>query len=341
MPVAAIAACVGGVLIWTMAVHDPYWRLFQTASLPAPDYESPAEIEAALAAATVLARLPDSTAVRPDAGVAPEPQGAPVALAPRSAEPVIAVPMPLSLDQPTELAGDPGAVPRDPDSIRPVALAPAPLPQPEPARTGAPVIAALAPVSVATSPAPLWVAADEASEDVLALTPPQRSNVQRRLALAGFDPKGFDGVFGPRTRQAIADFQAAWGFPATGYLDSAAHAELRARTEEAYAALETRAAREPRAAPKLAPVARERQLAANDADGCTRDAAGRIVERQSFGCDLKGLAEKVISLGRNKLAHEEATEETAGEAGGEAVAEPNGMAVAAGTRPAVSSGVDR
>jgi hypothetical protein len=299
-----------------MAAHDPYWRLFETSSLPAPDYESPAEIEAALASAAVVRRAPDSAAVRPDVpGVGnTDSSGPAVALAPRPADPLIAVPAGISLDgslQSEDMLArqEAPSVRGAPVSATPaVALAPPPLFQPEALPTDATVVASSAapePVSVADAPAPLWVAADEASEEVLALTRAQRADVQRRLALAGFDPSGFDGVFGPRTREAIADFQAAWGFPETGYLDSSVHADLRARTEEAYAALAARAATEPRAAPKLAPVARERQLAANDVGGCARDAQGRIIERQNFGCDLKGLAEKVVSLGRNKLPHEE------------------------------------
>lgn len=311
LPVAATAVCIGGILVWTMAAHDPYWRLFETSSLPAPAYESPEEIRVALATAAVVAPNPDSAAIRPNAAStgAADSAGPPVALLPRPAEPLIAVPVAVAPDLPSESPGlAPEATP-DPSGPAPViALAPPPLLLPEPLRAQEPAVAAgtaPAPVSAAEAPSPLWIAADEASEEVLALTRAQRADVQRRLALAGFDPRGFDGVFGPRTRQAIADFQAAWGFPATGYLDSAAHADLEARTDEAYAALASRAASEPSAAPALAPVARERQVAANETGGCARDDRGRIIERQSFGCDLKGLAEQVVSLGRNKLAHEE------------------------------------
>ena len=323
LPGAVVAACVGGVLVWTMAAHDPYWRLFEADSLPAPDYESPAEIEAALAAAVVVARPADSSAMRPKIPAEPKAgsSGPAMALAPRAADPLIAVPVSLAGSPDSEVASGtvptrqeetpaPGAEPAP--SAPTIALAPPPLFQPDVGAGALPESSVLDPVSLAAAPSPLWVAADEASENVLALTRAQRADVQRRLALAGFDPQGFDGVFGPRTRQAISDFQAAWGFPESGYLDSAVHADLQARTEEAYAALASRAATEPRAAPKLAPVAREREFAANDSGGCTRGADGQIIERQSFGCDLKGLAEKVVSLGRTKLAHEEADTFAAG-----------------------------
>lgn len=303
---------VGGVLVWSMAAHDPYWRLYETASVPAPAYESPAEIEAALASVDVAASAPDSVAVRPETSGRERDGQVPAGLTPRRADPLIAVPLALLPLAPGEAMADRGDVRAggetggEPAAPMPGLLLAAPeLPEPRLSATG-PIVAASAPapVGVPAPPAPLWIAADEASEEALGLARAERANVQRRLALAGFDPHGFDGVFGPRSRAAIADFQEAWGFPSTGYLDASVYAELEARTDEAYAALKNRAAgAEPPAAPKLAPVARERQLATKD--GCARDAQGRIIASRSFGCDLKGLAEEVVSLGRNKLAHEE------------------------------------
>ena len=38
-----------------------------------------------------------------------------------------------------------------------------------------------------------------------------RAEIQRRLNVLGFDAGYPDGVFGPRTRRAIARFQEAWG----------------------------------------------------------------------------------------------------------------------------------
>jgi hypothetical protein len=38
-----------------------------------------------------------------------------------------------------------------------------------------------------------------------------RQEIQRRLGLLGFNPGPADGVFGPRTRQAIAEFQTSIG----------------------------------------------------------------------------------------------------------------------------------
>lgn len=322
----AATAMVGGLLVWTMAANDPYWRLFETPSMPAPAYETEAEVEAALASVTVDAPHPDSAAVRPDAADAARPGRPPepplALLAPRPADAMIAVPAAFA-----PAADRPDAVPAAPGTGVALALAPEPAaagagpavpPAPLPlavtlhipeadATAAAAELAALAPVAVPDAPEPLRIRADETSEQALALARAERVRIQRRLSLAGFDPRGFDGIFGPRTRQAIADFQLASGFPATGYLDGSVLADLSARTDEAYAAYAARAARTARSAPKRAPVAEQRRLAeATGSGGCVRDAAGRIIPRQSLGCDLKGFAEKTVSLGRDRLAFEEA-----------------------------------
>ncbi|MDX3925280.1 MAG: peptidoglycan-binding domain-containing protein [Shinella sp.] len=50
------------------------------------------------------------------------------------------------------------------------------------------------------------------------LTPRQHVQVQRWLTLLGFDTYGVDGVFGPRTRDAIAGWQRSNGYRGDGYL---------------------------------------------------------------------------------------------------------------------------
>jgi hypothetical protein len=47
------------------------------------------------------------------------------------------------------------------------------------------------------------------------------AEVQDALDDAGFDPGPVDGVIGARTRDAIADYQAAYGLPVTGRIDNA------------------------------------------------------------------------------------------------------------------------
>ena len=56
-----------------------------------------------------------------------------------------------------------------------------------------------------------------AAQDV-SLTREQRIRVQRGLAALGFDAGPVDGMFGPRTRSAIWEWQQAKGLEATGYL---------------------------------------------------------------------------------------------------------------------------
>lgn len=58
----------------------------------------------------------------------------------------------------------------------------------------------------------------QAAEDALGLSGEQRLQIQEILAAEGFDPGGAGGAFGPRTRAAIREWQAAAGAQATGYL---------------------------------------------------------------------------------------------------------------------------
>ena len=46
------------------------------------------------------------------------------------------------------------------------------------------------------------------------------AQVQSRLAREGYDPGPIDGVIGPQTRDAIADFQSDHGLPVTGRIDN-------------------------------------------------------------------------------------------------------------------------
>jgi hypothetical protein len=187
-----------------------------------------------------------------------------------------------------------------------VALAPTPLPVPMTLRDrveGAATLPTsgdtLDPFFAPAPPAQPGIVAFKSNEDALALTRSQRIEVQRRLALAGFNPRGIDGVFGLRTRGAITDFQTAWGFPATGYLEPSLLDDLTKRTEDAYQAWRHQMAAR-NTAPEVAPAARERTSAIGEGEGkCARDAIGRIVERQSLACDIAGFAEKFISQGRN------------------------------------------
>jgi hypothetical protein len=345
-PVVGTAGAVSAALVWAMTAHDPYWRLFETPSMPAPAYEAPNDLEAALETATLSFGNADTGATSQDAVLSDPTTGSHTPLMAEASPPTepgwhepgfamaagshagVAIPAPmLALTQPYEPAqvagpaadrmaayelprftalpsidhvGEPGAT---------VAAVPVPLPAPVAVRDrGAAEVVELAtadglnPFVAPDAPAQPRTAADEGSEEALALNRSKRVDIQRRLALAGFDPKGLDGVFGPRTREAIADFQTAWGFPATGYLEPSVYADLNDRTAEAYEALRRQAAASPKAAPELAPAARERQLASAEDEGrCARRSDGRIIARQSIACDLAGMAEQFVSFGRNSL----------------------------------------
>ncbi len=74
--------------------------------------------------------------------------------------------------------------------------------------------------------------AAEATEAGLRLGLPERQKVQLGLTAAGFDTRGSDGTFGPRSREMIAAWQKAQSQPATGFLTALQSRELMRRGEE-------------------------------------------------------------------------------------------------------------
>jgi serine/threonine protein kinase/peptidoglycan hydrolase-like protein with peptidoglycan-binding domain len=63
--------------------------------------------------------------------------------------------------------------------------------------------------------------AAEAAETALHLSTVDRQRIQVALTSLGFDTHGADGVFGPRSREMITDWQRARNQPATGFLIAA------------------------------------------------------------------------------------------------------------------------
>jgi serine/threonine protein kinase/peptidoglycan hydrolase-like protein with peptidoglycan-binding domain len=63
-------------------------------------------------------------------------------------------------------------------------------------------------------------AAAETAETALQLTSADRQRLQMALTVLGFDTRGSDGVFGPRSREMIASWQRARGQPDTGFLSA-------------------------------------------------------------------------------------------------------------------------
>ncbi|MEO0712167.1 MAG: peptidoglycan-binding protein, partial [Pseudomonadota bacterium] len=87
----------------------------------------------------------------------------------------------------------------------------------------------------------------EAAEEDLALSRNLRRDVQRFLTALGHDTRGIDGIFGPGTRAALRDWQAAEGLPVSGYLDRAQLIRLSRDGEAAIAAEAAAEARRDRA----------------------------------------------------------------------------------------------
>lgn len=76
----------------------------------------------------------------------------------------------------------------------------------------------------------------ETVESRLHLEPADRQRLQIALTSVGFDTRGDDGVFGPRSREMIANWQKAHNQPATGFVTDA---QRRALLKEAATTLST------------------------------------------------------------------------------------------------------
>jgi uncharacterized caspase-like protein len=77
-------------------------------------------------------------------------------------------------------------------------------------------------LTAGVDPATFTDAADQVSEDQIGLDKNQRRDVQRRLGGLGFDVKA-TGKFDEETRSVMKRWQAARGYPATGYLNKLQH----------------------------------------------------------------------------------------------------------------------
>src|SRR6185312_13267553 len=74
-------------------------------------------------------------------------------------------------------------------------------------------------------PATFTADANQVTEDQIGLSRAKRRDVQRRLTRLGFDTK-VNGKFDPSTRAVITRWQAARGYPATGFLNTLQHKAL-------------------------------------------------------------------------------------------------------------------
>jgi peptidoglycan hydrolase-like protein with peptidoglycan-binding domain len=78
-------------------------------------------------------------------------------------------------------------------------------------------------------PATLADDATQQTEDQIGLDKPRRRDVQRRLTGLGFDTKA-NGRFDAPTRAVITRWQAARGYPGTGFLNTLQHQALMAES---------------------------------------------------------------------------------------------------------------
>jgi len=105
--------------------------------------------------------------------------------------------------------------------------------------TMSPVVATLAVCGIVLIALPVVVpdainaAAEEAEPQDAPMSREQRIQVQQGLAALGFDPGPADGLFGPRTRAAVWDWQNAKGLEATGFLTREEAEALGARGQAA------------------------------------------------------------------------------------------------------------
>jgi peptidoglycan hydrolase-like protein with peptidoglycan-binding domain len=112
---------------------------------------------------------------------------------------------------------------------------PAPASNPA-ATTASAAVSPSAETAAAAQPAPEAAhPAAEAEEAGLRLATADRQRLQVALTALGFDTRGTDGAFGPRTREMIAAWQRARSHPETGYLTAA---ESQALLREAPPALQ-------------------------------------------------------------------------------------------------------
>ena len=95
----------------------------------------------------------------------------------------------------------------------------------------------------------VWGCNGPVVEEGLGLNQAARRQIQQGLQAAAFDPGIADGLFGPRTRAAIRNWQAARGIRATGYLDGPAVEALQSAGAPASAAQALLTAGAPVAAP--------------------------------------------------------------------------------------------
>jgi Caspase domain/Putative peptidoglycan binding domain len=148
--------------------------------------------------------------------------------------------------------------------------------------SGAKDAAATRNLSTGIDPATFKDEADQTTEDQIGLDKGQRRDVQRRLTGLGFDTKA-TGQFDQPTRSVIARWQAARGYPKSGYLNRLQHKALLTEIVAAAPTASTgdeerpvrRRASQPQQQPQQQPQPQQRQQAVSP--GPDPAGAGRFI----------------------------------------------------------------
>jgi peptidoglycan hydrolase-like protein with peptidoglycan-binding domain len=89
------------------------------------------------------------------------------------------------------------------------------------------------------------------AEEALQLSRSQSRAIQQALATLDFDPRGIDGIFGPGTRRAIANWQQVNGYAQTSYLTPEQISRMEAQAARRAAELQAEAERQAAEAARL------------------------------------------------------------------------------------------
>ncbi len=115
----------------------------------------------------------------------------------------------------------------------------------------------------------------ETTEAALKFTPADRQRIQVALTSLGFDTLGNDGIFGPRSREMISNWQRARSQPATGYLTAAQQQSLLGEAAPAVAKYDEEQ--------KKAEAAARARAAANPAPTVTQAPATSTRSNNTYG----------------------------------------------------------
>ncbi|MEM9972369.1 MAG: peptidoglycan-binding domain-containing protein, partial [Pseudomonadota bacterium] len=145
-----------------------------------------------------------------------------------------------------------------------------------------------------------------ATEEALELDIDRRRAVQRQLTLLGFNTRGVDGIFGPNTRTAIANFQRSLGDPTTGYLTGNQVARLQAAAQARAAQLQREAEERRRLA-----EARDRAWWTETGQGETEEGLRAYLNRFPDGLFADEAQSRLAALERQRRREAEEAERLA------------------------------